>query len=75
MFKVWQSLHSIGIVGEAAYADTSAAATYPEKFSKVLSDGVHENELMFNTIETALIWKIISNKTFKLKILKYIYDF
>lgn len=58
-FKMWQSLHSIKTV-----RTTSAAATYPEEFSKLITDLVNKPEQVFNADETALFWNRTPNKTF-----------
>lgn len=70
-FKLRQSLHSIKIVGEVASADTVAAASYPEDFMKIITDGGYKPEQVFNADETALFWKRMPNKTFISKAEKY----
>ena len=63
-FKVRQSLHSIKIVGEAAFADTAAAERYPEEFANLVADGRYKPQQVFNADESALFWKRKPNKAF-----------
>lgn len=53
--------------GEAASADTEAAAKYPEAFKKIIEEKGYKPEQVFNMDETGLFWKKLPSRTFIMK--------
>lgn len=58
------NFHNIQIRGEAASADESASAAYPEKFKKIIEDGGYCPDQVFNADETGLFWKKMPSRTY-----------
>jgi hypothetical protein len=63
-FKKRQSLHNIKVTGEAASADTVAAAAYPAELKEHIEEKGYLPEQVFNADETGLFWKKMPARTF-----------
>ena len=53
--------------GEAASADTEAAAKYPKDFKKLIEEKGYKPEQVFNMDKTGLFWKKMPSRTFIMK--------
>uniref|UniRef100_A0A3P9I863 HTH CENPB-type domain-containing protein n=1 Tax=Oryzias latipes TaxID=8090 RepID=A0A3P9I863_ORYLA len=60
-------IRSANFHGEAASADTDAAANYPETFKQLITENGYKPEQVFNMDETALFWKKMASRTFIMK--------
>ncbi|GFS74598.1 tigger transposable element-derived protein 1 [Trichonephila clavipes] len=58
------ALHNIKITRESATADEGAAKIFPEELAKIIEDGDYSADQVFNTYETGLHWKKLSNRTY-----------
>lgn len=63
-FKKRQSLHNIKITGEAASADTVAAAEFPAILLEHIQEKEYRPEQVFNADETGLFWKKMPSRTY-----------
>ncbi|CAH2300603.1 tigger transposable element-derived 1-like [Pelobates cultripes] len=58
------NLYNLKITGEAAIADTGAAAAFPASFKDVVDRGSYPPEVVFNVVVTGLFWKRMPSRTF-----------
>uniref|UniRef100_A0A1A9X369 HTH CENPB-type domain-containing protein n=1 Tax=Glossina brevipalpis TaxID=37001 RepID=A0A1A9X369_9MUSC len=63
-FKVRANLHSIGLKGEAARADITAAERYPTVLKALIHESGYDQKQVFNVDETELFWKRLPKRTF-----------
>nr|XP_022902385.1 tigger transposable element-derived protein 1-like [Onthophagus taurus] len=58
------AFHNVKIKGEVASADENAAKTFPDKLAKIVEEGGHTPEQIFNADETGLFWKKMPERTY-----------
>ncbi|XP_063302213.1 tigger transposable element-derived protein 1-like [Pelobates fuscus] len=63
-FKKRYNLYKLKITGEAASADTGAAAAFPASLKDVMDRVSYPPEVVFNVDETRLFWKRMPSRTF-----------
>lgn len=59
-FEERNHLHKIRGQGEAASADVRASAHYPGDLIKIVNEGGHSKQQIFNVDKAALFWKKIT---------------
>ncbi|XP_068236946.1 tigger transposable element-derived protein 1-like [Palaemon carinicauda] len=63
-FKKRSGIHSVVCHGEAASADTKAAADFAKSFEWIVQEEGYVEQQVFNCDETGLIWKKMPSRTY-----------